>query len=337
MLEARWGRIALLAGVTIGAAACGRERPAADPEKEAESERAPALTEAVSVTPAGGERAMAAVVRWARSPDGKSLLVTEDWAGVENEPFADAFVLASENTMEAIRVADVWDAAPSPDWSRLAFGAAFRLRGGESEQVPGAVWAEAAGRIGVPADSVRAASFAASGMSTIAGVAQAGMIQLATGERRTWPVPYGWRVRWTENGNRIQLGKGPARADDDDPATGWVTLDPASGALSPADSTDLTTINWIQGPTIDISVTPDTTAEMVFSVDGGSVQRVEGMIVVRGREVGRGIPLAATAAGCYVAALAPDSAAGAYDPKWRLVVYGAGCATEVSSPPAAAR
>jgi hypothetical protein len=61
-------------------------------------------------------------------------------------------------------------------------------------------------------------------------------------------------------------------------------------------------------------------------VDGGSVNRVEGMIVVRGREVGPGIPLAATAAGCYVAALAPDSTAGEYDPKWRLVVYGAGCA-----------
>ena len=326
MRQAWWGRMAVLAGAA-GAAACGGDRPAAEPRQDAESERAPRLTEPVSVTPAGGERAMAAVVRWARSPDGQALLVTEDWAGVENEPFADGFILASEKTMSVVRIGDVWDAAPSPDWSRLAFGTAFRLRGGESEKVPAAVWTGAAATIGVPADSVRAASFAASGMSTIAGVAQAGMVELATGERRTWPVPYGWRVRWTGNGDRIQLGRGPARADDDDPATGWVTLDPGSGAVSAGDSTDLTTINWIQGPTIDVSVSPDTTAEMVFSVDGGSVQRVDGMIVVRGREVGRGIPLAATAAGCYVAALAPDSAAGEYDPKWRLVVYGAGCAS----------
>ena len=325
MRQSRWRWIAVLAGVA-GAAGCGGERPAADPKGAAESEPAPALTEALSVTPAGGERAMAAVVRWARSPDGQALLVAEDWAGVENEPFADAFVLASEKTMSVVRVAGVWDAAPSPDWSRLAFGTAFRLRGGESEQVPAAVWTEAAATIGVPAESVRAASFAASGMSTIAGAAQAGMVELSTGERRTWPVPYGWRVRWTENGDRIQLGRGPARADDDDPPTGWVTLDPGSGAVSAADSSDLTTINWIQGPTIDVSVVPDTAAEMVFSVDGGSVQRVGGTIVVRGREVGKGIPLAATAAGCYVAALAPDSAAGEYDPKWRLVVYGAGCA-----------
>ena len=322
----------LLAGMSAGTA-CGGDRSVAKSDAKAAVEPAPALTEPLSVTPAGGERAMAAVVRWARSPDGQALLVTEDWSGVENEPFADAFLLASEKTMSVVRVADAWDAAPSPEWTRLAFGGAFRLRGGESERVPAAQWADAAAKIGAPVDSVRGASFAASGMSTIAGVAQAGMVELATGERRMWPVPYGWRVRWTENGDRIQLGRGPARADDDDPATGWVTLDPASGAVSAADSTDLTTINWIQGPTIDISVAPDTTAEMVFSVDGGSVQRVDGMIVVRGREVGPGVPLAATEAGCYVAALAPDSTAGETDPKWRLVVYGAGCAKE--APPAA--
>ena len=333
MRDARWAReCSVLVMLLAAVAGCGGDRPAGGAGDEASKEPAgPPLTGPVTVTAVGAERAMAAVVRWARSPDGKALLVTEDWAGVENEPFADGFVLASEETMNVVQVANAWDAAPSPDWKRLAFGVAYRLRGGESETVPAAVWREAAGRIGVPADSVRAASFAASGMSTIAGVSQAGMIDLATNARRTWPVPFGWRVRWTEDGDRIQLGRGPARADDDDPASGWITLDPKSGAVSAADSSDMTTINWVQGPTVDISVTPDTTAEMVFSVDGGSVNRVEGMIVVRGREVGPGIPLAATAAGCYVAALAPDSTAGEYDPKWRLVVYGAGCAKETPS------
>jgi hypothetical protein len=95
---------------------------------------APGPVTAIRVNP--GQHGMAAVVRWLRSPDGDGLLVLEDWSSTENEPFYDGFLLASEAAGRTLQVDSVWDVAPSPDWSRVAYGEAIRIMVGESDVIP---------------------------------------------------------------------------------------------------------------------------------------------------------------------------------------------------------
>jgi hypothetical protein len=78
------------------------------------------------------------------------------------------------------------------------------------------------------------------------------------------------------------------------------------------------------GPTIDMSVDPDT-GRVEITVEGGAVVSDSSRITLRGHPIGPGIALAATRRGCYIAALVPDSTAGEYDPKHRLMVYDTGC------------
>ena len=90
--------------------------------------------EIIRVNP--GPRGMAGVVRWVYSPDSSALLAIEDWVSVEAEAFFDGFMLASERTGAWVREDSVWDVAPSPDWSRVAYGLATRIMGGEGDSVP---------------------------------------------------------------------------------------------------------------------------------------------------------------------------------------------------------
>lgn len=301
--------------------ACG-ERAGRSASPDTTAAAAPGPVSAIRVNP--GQHGMAAIVRWLHSPDGSALLVLEDWSSTENEPFYDGFLLASETTGRTVQVDSVWDVAPAPDWSRVAYGEAIRILVGESDRIPEDSIAAIAARLGVSADVARAAQFPASGMVAAAGFSRLGTADAASGAVRTLPVLAGWRVRWSDDGTRILAGRGPALADDDAPATGWVAVDPGTGAVLGSADSAAAAPAWITGPTLDISITPDT-GRVEIPVEGGSIESAGGAIRLRGREIGAGYALAATRRGCFIAALVQDAGAGEYDPKFRLVVYDAGC------------
>lgn len=313
-------------------AACAEkpERAAASPDSAGDTTGASMAFGPVSVTPVNdGQHGMAAIPRWARSPDGRALLVVEDWSSVENEPYYDGFLLASEVTGTIVKVDSIWDVAPSPDWTRVAFGRAMIIVAGESDTLPERLLDSAARSLEVTTAEARRAQFPASGMVAAAGFARLGTAAVATGDERTLPLLAGWQVRWSADGTRIFAGRGPTRSSDDDPPSGWVAVDAASGAvIGPAEPAGATALEWTIGPTIDISVTPDTSRvelpiESGVIVSGGNMIRMR--TGIQERVIGPGIALATTLRGCYIAALAPDSTAGEYDPKYELVVYSAGC------------
>ena len=316
--------IPLLCATLVALAACGG--PDAPPPGAADS-MGPVT--ALRVNP--GQHGMAAVVRWLRSPDGTALLVVEDWSSVENEPFPDGFILASEAAGRMLRADSVWDVAPAPDWRRVAFGRATRILAGEAERMPDDSLAAAAERLGVTVDAVRAAEFPASGMAVMSGLSQLAVAELGGAMPRTFPHLAGWRVRWSDDGTRIYAGRGPTRADDDAPATGWLAVEASSGALiGPVDSAAAEPA-WIVGPTVDISVVPDT-GRVELAVEGGVVESSGGLIRLAGREIGSGFAIAATRRGCYIVALTYDIEAGEYDAKYRAVVYDTGCRRPAAAP-----
>ena len=312
-------RLAFPILLVLLASACGERRV---PPAVAADSTGP--VHVVRVNP--GQHGMAAIARWLRSPDRRSLLVVEDWSSTENEPYYDGFVLASEATGSIVRVDSVWDAAPSPDWTRVAFGKGLTLMAGETDRLPEDSIAAAAVRLGVPVAEARAAQFPASGMVAAAGFSRLGIVDAATGAERILPVLAGWRVRWSADGAHLYAGRGPARSDDDDPPVSWLDVDPASGAVFGPANADASAGEpaWIIGPTIDISVMPDTN-RVEIPVEGGIIESAGAVIRLRGREIGPGFALTATARGCYIAALAHDATAGEYDPKHRLVIYDTGC------------
>jgi hypothetical protein len=268
---------------------------------------------------------MIAMARWLLPSDGNAMIVVEDWSSVENEPFFDGMLFASESTGLVVRIDSIWDAAPSPDWGQVAFGAATIIRGGEQDEVPADSFRAVAERLGVSVDEARDAGFPASGMAAMAGLAQLGIMDAATGAERRLPLLAGWRVLWSGDGQTLLAGRGPRRSDDDDPPSRWVAAEPATGAVvGPVEPDPTLAPPWVSGPTIDMSVDPDT-GRVEIAVEGGAVVSDSSRITLRGHPVGPGIALAATRRGCYIAALVPDSTAGEYDPKHRLMVYDTGC------------
>ena len=297
-----------------------------------------------------GTAGMAAQVRWVRSPDGCTLFIVEDPAAVEAEPVVDAVVIASEREGRLTRIDGVWDALPSPDWTRVAYGEGRVVSGREQDSLPPAEWVRLAKWAGVPQAAARAASFSASGMNYAVGIARLGMLEVATGDRRALPVPLGWRVRWSADGRTIGAGHPGESNQDDKPAVRWQLVDAetgaARGAIVPdANAPDWAPIPaWTEGPLIDISAGPDTVTRRV-ALRGRyaeAIGRAGRVLVVpqcdaaprtaatvgapaaacaAPHDVGPGSPLAATAGGRYVLALAPRDGRREYDPYVRLVVY----------------
>ncbi|MGQ0714733.1 MAG: SPOR domain-containing protein [Gemmatimonadaceae bacterium] len=224
---------------------------------------------------------MFSVARWALSPDRNAIIVMDDPAAVEAEPVPNAFFAASERPLRYVRRDSVWDAAPSPDWRRVAFGRAHLLRGMREDTLPTAQWEAFADRIGMPLDDVRGGSFHASAMGIAFGFARPGVVDLETGADRIFPIAAGWRVRWTRDGSRIVAGSAPNSAQDFAEATRWIALDPRDGTPSGEvpPGARLADVPWVQGPTIDISVTMDTSRTAIPSrtaasraAGGGSVR-----------------------------------------------------------------
>ena len=290
------------------------------------------LAPVVTVTPVNrGTQGMAERVLWTFSPDRKSVLVIADPGGVENEPVPNGFFFGDEARGFQTQVDSVWDAAPSPDWKWIGFGRAYSVVGGAGTGDD--LLTEVSRRTSIDTATLRAGSFASSGMSMSRAVAQAGVIHIPENPRATaaadsaapklFPVARGWRVRWTADGSTLALGNAPSRAVDNEPSQTWSALDPVTGALHgslPANS-KLAEVKFTEGPTLDRSLPIDLTQSPPIRIQRGqqtlTVQSIRGVITIVGppevgstgaqRVVGAGIALAATAGGRYIIALAPRS------------------------------
>lgn len=274
-------------------------------------------------------------LRWARSADLTAILVMEDAVSVENEPAPNGFVFASETVLNSLQMDSVWDASPDPDWHRVAFGRAYVLRAGEAETPPAAMWEALADTIGVPVATLREAAFPASGMAIMFGLAQPGVARLdaqadsavLAGSDQTpvrlYPVMAGWRVAWSADGHELLAGAAPAMVQDDSPASVWFALDPMRGEEArPVERPEIAPVEWVQGPTIDISVAPDTGRRVVVGVFGTDTLVSEhGWIRLGDAMVGPGVALTATRDARYIVALAPNPSAEEYEPKYMAVVY----------------
>ena len=294
-----------------------------------------------------GPHGMAAQVRWTLSPDRRAIIVVEDPVGVEAEPVPDGFLYGSETTGAVVQLNGVWDVAPSPDWSRLAWGRAFVFRSGESDSIPAREWQRMFAWLPEDvAEPTTAAmrrraepyTFPASGMSYARAIALAQVMNVATLPAGRVPVVEapavrleGWRVRWTASADTLAVGSAPRTVQDDAAATRW-TLVQTRRVRSYRDSLGVAppTVHlveqpWTEGPTIDISIDIDMTSERRLAGGGAAVTSRDGRItVVRGGSniaVGPGAALAATRDGRFIAALAPNPSAKEFDPKVRVVVY----------------
>jgi hypothetical protein len=300
----------------------------------------------ITVTPVNrGTHGMAERVRWAFSPDRKSILVVADPAGVENEPVANAFFFGDEARGFQTQMDSVWDVAPSPDWNWIGFGRAYTVVDGSGTRTDQLM--EAARRTSIDTATLRAGSFASSGMSMSRAVAQAGVIHIPDNPRvvaagdsaapKLFPVARGWRVRWTADGSTLALGNGPSKALDNEPSETWSALDPLTGALHGTlpSSAKLVETQFTEGPTLDRSLPIDMTQSPPIQVRRGTqtytIQTVRGVITITDppgvgstgaqRVVGAGIALAATADGRFIVALAPRSKADPNEMSLEPVVY----------------
>jgi hypothetical protein len=305
------------------------------------------LAPVVTVTPVNrGTHGMTERVMWTFSPDRKSVLVVADPVGVENEPVPNGFFFGDESRGFQTQLDSVWDVVPSPDWKWIGFGRAYTVVGGDGSGVN--LLTDVSRRTSIDTATLRAGSFASSGMSMSRAVAQAGVIHIPENPRATaaadssapklFPVARGWRVRWNADGSTLALGNGPARAMDNEPSQTWAALDPVTGALHgtlPANS-KLAEVKFTQGPTLDRSLPMDMSTSPPIPIQHGNqtfnVQSERGVITLvettpgsatkaAPRVVGAGLALAATAGGRYIVALAPRGRPDPNEPATEPVVY----------------
>ncbi|MGI8619471.1 MAG: hypothetical protein ACR2L6_10340 [Gemmatimonadaceae bacterium] len=311
------------------------------------SDTASAVKPVVMVTPVNrGTYGMASMTRWALSADRKNIIAVVDPAGVEAEPVPNGFFVGMEGNGFQVQVDSVWDVSPAPDWSAIAYGRAYNLTHGESPLIPDEKWVSLSRITGVDTATLRAASFASSGMAYSRAVSRPAIINVPRDPRsagaadsarpRMFTVGPGWRVRWTSDGTIVAVGATPQRVQDNVPSPSWAALDPKTGALhgSLPTGAKLVTPAWKNGPTIDVSIPVDMTAAPNIQVgEAGSEMLIEsarGIISMRPVAttaatppitIGPGIALAATATGRFILALAPRQKAGQYDHPVELVVY----------------
>jgi hypothetical protein len=288
----------------------------------------------VTVTPVNrGTHGMAERVLWTFSPDRKAVLVVADPVGVENEPVANAFFFGDEARGGfQTQMDSVWDVQPSPDWKWIGFGRAYTVMGGSGTGDDRL--SDVSRRTAIDTATLRAGSFASSGMSMARAVAQPGVIhipanplQSAAGDSaapKLFPIARGWRIRWTTDGSTLALGNSPGRAEDNEPSQTWAAMDPVTGALHgtlPANA-KLADVKMTAGPTLGLSLPIDMTHSPPIEIQRGtqtfSIQSERGVITLvdttpgaasksATRVVGAGIALAATRGGRYIVALAPRS------------------------------
>ncbi|HEY4734552.1 MAG TPA: hypothetical protein VIH53_08385 [Gemmatimonadaceae bacterium] len=318
----------------------------ADSSKKQTSADTTAATPVVTVTPVSrGAGGMAERVLWALSPDGKAILVVADPGGVENEPVPNAFFFGDESRGFQVQMDSVWDVAPSPDWKWIGFGRAYSVVSGDGTGTD--LIADVARRTSIDTATLRAGSFASSGMSMSRAIAQPGVIRIPDNPRaqsavdssapRLFPIARGWRVRWTTDGSTLALGNNPARAEDNEPSQTWAALDPNTGQLhgSLPGNASLADVKFTVGPALERSVPIDLTQPRDIKIQRGdktyTIQTTRGVITIADppgqgstgaqRLVGAGVALAATVGGRYIVALAPKAKADSNGMTIEPVVY----------------
>ena len=342
-------RITSLLPVAIGLAssmACMESAPkSGDTTPETATARtAPVVT---SVRVNQGTYGMASRVKWQLSADSSSILAMVDPVSVENEALPNGFFYGSETRNFQARMDSVWDVAVSPDGGMIAFSRAYVMNPREQDSIPPAMIRDVARRAGLDTATVRAGSFASSGMSMARAIAHPGSITIPPDSRATgasdaaaprmYPIALGWRVRFTQDG-LIALGNSPARVQDDEPSRTWASLDPRTGAFHgslPATS-KIIEPKWVNGPVLDISVAVDMQSAPSIPVSSGgrtfAIESARGVITARETSsgldspartytIGSGKALVATRGGRYILALAPRAKVEAYEVPVEAVVY----------------
>jgi hypothetical protein len=319
----------------------------ADTSKKQSSADTSHVAPVVTVTPVNrGTHGMGERVLWTFSPDRKAVLVVADPAGVENEPVANGFFFGDEARGFQTQMDSVWDVAPSPDWKWLGFGRAYSVVDGSGTGSD--LLSDVSRRTTIDTATLRAGSFASSGMSMARAVAQAGLIRIPDNPRsqasadsaapKLLPIAKGWRVRWTSDGSTLALGNNPARATDNEQSQTWSALDPATGQLhgSLPSNAKLADVKFTEGPTLEQSLPIDMSKSPPIELKRGNqtfnIMSERGVITLvettagtaakaSPTVVGAGIALAATAAGRYVIALAPRAKPAANEMAVEAVVY----------------
>lgn len=319
----------LCIGAVAGLCACGARK----------SDWTPAAVGAATFEVNPSTRGMTSRVRWMLAPDSSALLVMDDPAAVENDAIPNGLLFATERTGRVFRMDSVWSAAPSPDWRRLAIGRGVVLGGGEAQTIPPERWGAPAARLraiagaepALVAESLRAHSFPVSGMAVVEGAA----VTLVADVEHTAPaVPItfvaldGWRVRWSTDGADLFVGTRPVRVQDDAPSASERRV--SVGGVAPTSASAADEPRWTDGPTLDISAPLTTGAPRTLAVRGRTIEARDGRIVVREhtaagrdtvRDVGPGIPLAATRSGHFVLAVAPRPDRHPHESADHAVVY----------------
>jgi hypothetical protein len=289
----------------------------------------------------GGSHGITSRVRWVVAPNGRSLLVVHDASGVEAEALPDGFVFASELNGVILQRDGVWDVAPSPSWTKIVFGEAFRFSGEIAADtlvadslVAGSIWAAVADSAGMPEDSVRTNAYPVSAMSIMYGYSRPVVVYLDAVDSvsgaptpRFSPVPVsgGWRVRWTPDTTRIAVGDAPVTVQDASPPRNWLTVDRATGEVRGTISRSrLVPLDWRLGPALDVSVPIDVESARSIRLEGATISSGGGWIRRDGKIVGPGVALAATRNGRFVVALAPRLNPKDYESALEPVVYRVG-------------
>lgn len=306
--------------------ACVQSEPKISNDSNSSARTTPVIT---SVRVNAGTYGMTSRVKWLISPDSTAIIAMVDPAGAENDPIPNGFFYGSESRNFQARMDSVWDVAPSPDWSTIAFSRAYVLRPDPDDSIPSASWQELSRKTSIDTTTLRTSSFAASGMSMSRGIAQPGTISVPSDSHsanasedaapRMYRVPIGWRVAWASD-TLIALGNSPARTQDGEQSETWSSLDAKSGAFHPSLPANAKIIHpkWVNGPTLDASLPVETQSGEPINITTGSrkyaIESARGVITARelGADstartytIGSGRALAATKGGRFVLALAP--------------------------------
>jgi hypothetical protein len=306
-------------------------------------------TPAVSATPVNqGTSGLRSQIRWVMPPDSSAILVVVDPVGIENDAIPNAFFFGSETRNFQARMDSVWDVAPSPDWQAIAFSRAYVVRGDETDTIPPAEWVALSRRTGIDTATLVQSSFPTSGMATLRGIAQPGMIRIPADIRapnaadeaapKTFAVARGWQVRWTPDAASIALGNNPAKADDNEQSVSWTDLDVKTGAIHGTfpEGAKLAVARWVKGPVLENGTSIDMGSAPAIKVRVGakvfSIESTRGVITARdvtaGSDstvvpfaIGSGKAITATRGGRYIVALAPRRNAVANEIPVEAVVY----------------
>jgi hypothetical protein len=283
-----------------------------------------------------GARGMASRLHWTISPDSSALLVVDDPAGVENEPMLNWAVFGSERSHTMFTRDSLWSIEPSPDWSYLAYSRGALLGGGSEQRVGPARWDSVASEWRrqshadprITGDSLRAHVFPASGMAVVEGVAATFVVDVGSNAATTFAGFGGWRVRWSCDGGDLLLGDPPRRVQDDAPSEGEHRVSANSAELTNAPATSAAP--WTEGPTLDVSTRVARGSSTPLVVRGRVISERKGRVIVRQRgpdgaettrDIGPGIPLAATRGGRYVLAIGPRPGAKPHESPEQAIVY----------------